>query len=131
MNLTRYRPDEGGYTVICPELEACFAEGRTIDEATANINNIIADFLPEQINASKADEELLREGLCMEGKIFKDSESYYRRIRRGNFSCGFSSRYRDIGRNSELYARPPTAGHEDGLGLFVTQTRQFHPCMRK
>ena len=72
LSLIFYPQQEGGYTVICPELEACFAEGRTIDEATANVNNIIADFLPEQIKTSEADEELLREGLCMEGKIFKE-----------------------------------------------------------
>ena len=72
LSLIFYPQQEGVYTVICPELEACFAEGGTIEEATANINNIIADFLPEQINASEADEELLREGLCMEGKIYKE-----------------------------------------------------------
>ena len=72
LSLIFYPQLEGGYTVICPELEACFTEGRTIEEATANIKEIISEFLPEQISISEADEELLREGLCMEGKIFQE-----------------------------------------------------------
>jgi predicted RNase H-like HicB family nuclease len=72
LSLIFYPQREGGYTVICPELRSCIAEGKTIDEATANINNVIADFLPEQINPSTEDEEMFREGLCMEGKLYQE-----------------------------------------------------------
>ena len=72
LSLIFYPQRRGGYTVICPELEACFTEGETIEEATANIRDVISDFLPDEINVSEADEELLREGLCMEGKIFQE-----------------------------------------------------------
>ena len=50
LSLIFYPQQEGGYTVICPELEACFTEGKTIEEATANIYDVIADFLPDEIN---------------------------------------------------------------------------------
>ena len=72
LTLIFYPQLEGGYTVICPELARCFADGKTIEEATENIRDVIADFLPERVNASEADEEPLREGLCMEGKIFQE-----------------------------------------------------------
>ena len=55
-------------------MEACFTEGKTIEEATANIYDIIADFLPDEVNKGEADEELLREGLCMKGKLFQEIE---------------------------------------------------------
>jgi len=71
LSLIFYPQQEGGYTVICPELEACFTEGKTIEEATTNISNIIADFLPDEIK-SEINEEVFREGLCMEGKIFQE-----------------------------------------------------------
>ena len=72
LSLIFYPQQEGGYTVICPELRTCVTEGRTIEEATENIRNIIADFLPDEINKGEADEELLREGLCMKGKLFQE-----------------------------------------------------------
>ena len=71
LSLIFYPQQEGGYTVICPELESCFTEGRTIEEATANINNIISDFLPDAIRG-EINEEFFREGLCMKGKIFQE-----------------------------------------------------------
>ena len=74
LSLIFYPQREGGYTVICPELRSCFTEGRTIEEATANINNIIADFLPDEIK-SEVSEEAFREGLCMEGKIFQEMKA--------------------------------------------------------
>ena len=61
----------GGYTVICPELPFCVSDGKTVEEATANISNIIADFLPDEVK-SEVNEETLREGLCIEGKIFQE-----------------------------------------------------------
>ena len=71
LSLIFYPQQEGGYMVICPELEACFTEGKTIEEATSNINNIIADFLPDEIKG-EVNEENFRNGLCMEGKIFQE-----------------------------------------------------------
>ena len=75
LSLIFYPQRKGGCTVVCPKLEACFTEGETIEEATANIRDVIADFLPDEINVSEADEELLREGLCMEGKIFQEMKA--------------------------------------------------------
>ena len=72
LSLIFYPQREGGYTVICPELPFCVTDGKTIEEATANIHNIIADFLPDEINKGEVDEEFLREGLCMEGKVFQE-----------------------------------------------------------
>ena len=71
LSLIFYPQREGGYTVICPEIRGCVTEGATIEEAAANIREIIADFLPEEVN-SEANEETLRLGLCMEGKIFRE-----------------------------------------------------------
>ena len=74
LSLIFYPQQDGGYTVICPELRSCFTEGKTIKEATENIYDIIADFLPDEISKGKADEELLRNGLCMKGKLFQEVE---------------------------------------------------------
>ena len=71
LSLIFYPQQEGVYTVICPEIGGCVSEGRTIDEATANISNIITDFLPDEIKG-EINEEVFREGLCMEGKIFQE-----------------------------------------------------------
>ena len=74
LSLIFYPQQEGGYAAICPELRSCFTEGKTIEEATENIRDIIADFLPDEINKGEADEELLRNGLCMKGKLFQEIE---------------------------------------------------------
>ena len=74
MSLIFYPQRDGRYTVICPELPGCITEGDTLDEATANIYDVIADFLPEKVNASVEDEEALRVGLCMKGKTFEEAE---------------------------------------------------------
>jgi predicted RNase H-like HicB family nuclease len=71
LSLIFYPRQEGGYAVICPELRTCVTEGRTKEEATANIRDIIADFLPDEIKGEVC-EETFREGLCMEGKIFEE-----------------------------------------------------------
>jgi predicted RNase H-like HicB family nuclease len=74
LSLIFYPRQEGGFMVICPELEACFTEGRTMEEATAHIKDIIADFLPDKIE-NEINEEFFREGLCMEGKIFQEMKA--------------------------------------------------------
>jgi len=71
LSLIFYPQDTGRYTVICPELPSCVAEGKTIEEATANIRNIIADFLPDEIE-NEVNEETFRVGLCMKGKLFQE-----------------------------------------------------------
>ena len=70
LSLVFYPQQEGGYTVICPEIQGCITEGKTIEEATANINDIITYFLPDETKG-EINEETFREGLCMEGKILK------------------------------------------------------------
>jgi predicted RNase H-like HicB family nuclease len=72
LSLIFYPQRRGGYTVICPELPFCISEGDNLDEAAANIYDVIADLLPGEINKGKADEELLRLGLCMKGKLFQE-----------------------------------------------------------
>ena len=74
LSLIFYPQKRGGYTAICPELPFCVSEGETLDEATANIYGVIADLLPDEINKGEADEELLRIGLCMKGKLFREVE---------------------------------------------------------
>ena len=74
LSLIFYPQKRGGYTVICPELPFCISEGENLDEATANIYDVIADLLPDEINKGADDEELLRNGLCMKGKLFQEVE---------------------------------------------------------
>ena len=71
LSLIFYPQQEGGYTVICPEIRGCITEGKTLDEAEANIRDIIADFLPDKIE-NDINEEVFREGLCMKGKHFQE-----------------------------------------------------------
>ena len=72
MSVILYPQDNGSYTIICPELPRCFSEGKTVTEALENIRSLIAEFLPERINESPEDEELLRAGLCMKGKMYQE-----------------------------------------------------------
>jgi predicted RNase H-like HicB family nuclease len=74
LSLIFYPQKRGGYTVVCPELPFCVSEGETLDEATANIYDVIADLLPDEVGKSETDEELLRIGLCMKGKLFQEVE---------------------------------------------------------
>jgi predicted RNase H-like HicB family nuclease len=75
LSLVFYPQDAGGFTVICPELTNCFSEGATIEEAEANIRDLIDDFLPQHAHrGGQIDEELFREGLCMSGKLFREIE---------------------------------------------------------
>ena len=72
--LVFYPQGDGRYGVTCPELRACFSEGDTITEAEANIMDLIAELLPEQIGVSDDSREFFREGLGMNGKRFKEIE---------------------------------------------------------
>ncbi|MDR1979002.1 MAG: type II toxin-antitoxin system HicB family antitoxin [Synergistaceae bacterium] len=71
LSLIFYPQRNGGYTVVCPELRGCITEGETIEEATENIQDVIADFLPEEIK-NDVNEEALRLGLCMDGKMYQE-----------------------------------------------------------
>jgi predicted RNase H-like HicB family nuclease len=73
LSLIFYPQVNGGYGVICPEIQGCFTEGKTIEEATANIRELIADFLPDEIKG-ELDEQMFREGSCMKGKQFQEIE---------------------------------------------------------
>jgi predicted RNase H-like HicB family nuclease len=74
LSLIFYPQKSGGFTVICPELPGAISEGLTLDEAKESIYNVIADFFPDRVNASPEDEEAVREGLCMKGKLFQELE---------------------------------------------------------
>ena len=74
LSLVFYPQADGRYGVTCPELRACFSDGDTIGEAEANIMDLIAELLPEQIGASDESREFFREGLGMKGKRFKEVE---------------------------------------------------------
>ena len=79
-SLIFYPQREGGYTVICPEIPGCVTEGETIDEAAANIRGVIADFLPEETK-SDVNEETLRLGLCIKGKLYQEYSALKNEIR--------------------------------------------------
>jgi predicted RNase H-like HicB family nuclease len=72
MSLLFYPQPDGQYHVVCPDLPNCFTCGATIDEARERIHDLIGEILPKQINAGNADEEALRLGLCMEGKLYQE-----------------------------------------------------------
>lgn len=74
LSLVFYPQADGGYGVTCPELRACFSEGNTIEEAEANIMDLITELLPEQIGHSDESREFFREGLGMGGKKFAEIE---------------------------------------------------------
>jgi predicted RNase H-like HicB family nuclease len=74
LSLIYYPQYGGGYTVICPELRSCFSEGDTIEEAEANIRELIAEFMPEQIGHSDDSREYFREGLGIKGRMFAEIE---------------------------------------------------------
>jgi len=74
---------EGGYTVVCPEITGCFTEGETIEEAEENIREVIAGFLPDEINKGEIDEEMFRLGCCQPGKMFREIKVKVDRHRRG------------------------------------------------
>jgi predicted RNase H-like HicB family nuclease len=73
LSLIFYPQPEGGFSVVCPEIQGCFTEGDTIEEATANIRELIADFLPDETKG-ELDERMFREGSCMKGKRFQEIE---------------------------------------------------------
>jgi predicted RNase H-like HicB family nuclease len=72
LSLVFYPQPDGQYHVACPDLPNCFTYGSTIEEARERIYGLIGDLLPEQINSSAEDEEALRLGLCMEGKLYQE-----------------------------------------------------------
>jgi predicted RNase H-like HicB family nuclease len=74
LSLVFYPQGDGRYGVTCPELRACFTDGDTMEEAEANIMDLITELLPEQIGVSGESREFFREGLGVKGKKFKEIE---------------------------------------------------------
>jgi predicted RNase H-like HicB family nuclease len=72
LSLVFYPQPDGQYHVVCPDLPNCFSCGSTIEEAREQLYELIADLLPEQISSCTEDEEALRLGLCMEGKVYQE-----------------------------------------------------------
>jgi predicted RNase H-like HicB family nuclease len=71
LSLIFYPQLTGGYTVICPELRGVVTEGDTLEDAMDSARELIADMLPDEIK-SEVNAETLREGLCMEGKLYRE-----------------------------------------------------------
>jgi predicted RNase H-like HicB family nuclease len=71
LSLIFYPQDCGGYTVVCPELRGCLSDGKTLEEAEANIRELIPEWLAKA-TADEVDADYLAEGLAMPGKLFKE-----------------------------------------------------------
>jgi predicted RNase H-like HicB family nuclease len=71
LSLIFYPQDTGGYTVVCPELDGCFTQGDTFEEAEMCIRELIPEALARETEQEE-NAELLREGLAMPGKIFRE-----------------------------------------------------------
>lgn len=69
LSVVFYPQNEGGFTVICPELQECVSEGDTYEEALANITSLIKVIL-NQKNAE--DKEDFIKSLAVSGKIFTE-----------------------------------------------------------
>jgi predicted RNase H-like HicB family nuclease len=65
---------DGGYAVVCPEIQGCYTDGRTIEEAEMNARELLSELMPEQIGQSDESREFFREGLGMKGKKFAEIE---------------------------------------------------------
>ena len=63
-----YPQENGGYTVISPELRGCVTDGRTLDEARDNFKEAAALML------SDIQEENPLEGLDLPGRIYMEVE---------------------------------------------------------
>jgi predicted RNase H-like HicB family nuclease len=55
-----HKTDEG-YAVSCPGLPGCWSEGRTEEEALANIRDAIAEYLAVAQELAERDEAEMRE----------------------------------------------------------------------
>lgn len=73
LSLIFYPQTTGGYTVICPELESCFSEGKTIEEAQEHVMELIHEQLASEVQ-NESNVELLVEGLAVPGKLFREIE---------------------------------------------------------
>jgi predicted RNase H-like HicB family nuclease len=75
LSLVFFPQDDGGYCVMCPELEGCFSEGATIGEATDAIQELIPEWLEAEIQKNGLHEEMFRLGHCLPGKVFREIEA--------------------------------------------------------
>jgi predicted RNase H-like HicB family nuclease len=74
LSLVFYPQDDGGYCVECPELNGCFSDGDTIEEATEAILELIPEWLEIETKKSELHEEMFRLGHCLPGKVFHEIE---------------------------------------------------------
>jgi predicted RNase H-like HicB family nuclease len=74
LSLVFFPQDDGGYCVECPELDGCFSDGATIEEATEAIQELIPEWLEAEITKNELHEEMFRLGSCLPGKVFKEIE---------------------------------------------------------
>jgi predicted RNase H-like HicB family nuclease len=75
LSLVFFPQDDGGYCVKCPELDGCFSDGATIDEATEAIMEIIPEWLEVEAKKNELHEEMFRLGNCLPGKVFREIEA--------------------------------------------------------
>lgn len=64
-----YPQATGGYTVICPELQGCIAQGDTYEEALENIKDVMQALLDKQ-----EDKQDFIDSLAVPNKIFTEVE---------------------------------------------------------
>jgi len=64
-----YPQTSGGFTAVCPELRGCTTQGKTYEEAKANILEVISLCLEED-----TEKEDLIEAYCTGNKIFSEVE---------------------------------------------------------
>jgi|GEM_PF-611363 len=71
ISLVFYPQKPNGYTVVCPELDSCFSEGDTLEEAQEHVLELVRDALEKEAQ-NEQDAELFQEGLGVEGKLFTE-----------------------------------------------------------
>jgi predicted RNase H-like HicB family nuclease len=75
LSLVFFPQDDGGYCVTCPELDGCFSDGATIDEATEAIMELIPEWLESEVKKGDQHEEMFRLGHCLPGKVFREFDA--------------------------------------------------------
>ncbi|MCM3273050.1 type II toxin-antitoxin system HicB family antitoxin [Paenibacillus elgii] len=69
LSLIFYPQSNGGYHVTCPELQGCFSEGDTYEEAHENI----LDLIKEHVKSMKEDDTNdLLSSVAMPNKIYTE-----------------------------------------------------------
>ena len=63
------KQDNGSYFALCPEVEGCFTQGDTYEDACANLKDLVETTLAEEYS-----EESIQELAFSNGKIFSEFE---------------------------------------------------------